>query len=233
MSSVAVVVPAAGLGTRMGAGQRKPYIQIDGQPILFHTLAQFARLDEVEEIVLVVHPHDVDDVRQEHAGRLAELKVKTVCAGGRERQHSVFNGLRETSPHCDVILIQDAVRPVIGPELIRQTIDAVRQHGAAIVATRVKETVKEVDEDGRIVATRPRAGLWLAQTPQGFRRDVIIEAYDAVIRRGLDITDDAEAVEAAGGTVYVVPGGYDNLKITTPEDLAIAEALIRARGTVR
>lgn len=233
MPSVSVVVPAAGLGTRMGAGPRKPYIEIEGQPILFHTLSQFAGLDEVEEIVLVVHPDDVSDIKDKHGDLFAQLKVKTVCAGGHERQHSVFNGLRKTSPQCDVVLIQDAVRPMVSRELIRQTIAAVEQHGAAIVAARVKETVKEVDEEGRIVATRPRARLWLAQTPQGFRRELILKAYEEVIRRGLDITDDAEVVEAIGGSVYVVPGGYDNLKITTPEDLAIAEALMGTRGPRR
>jgi len=214
----------------MGGDQRKPYLELDGEPILFRTLARFAVLDEVSEIILVVHPDDVDEVRSQHEPRLRELKVREICVGGQERQHSVHNGLRRTSPGCSIVLIHDAVRPVIGPELIRRTIAEAETHGAAIVAARVKETVKEADETGRIVATRPRENLWLAQTPQGFRREVILAAYESVIQQGLTITDDAQAVEATGGPVYLVEGGYDNVKITTPEDLAIAEALIE-RGS--
>lgn len=230
MPGVSLVVPAAGLGARMGASERKPYIHLRGQPIVFRTLARFAELDEIREIVLVVHPDDVESVQQQHGPALKQLKVSTVCAGGRERQDSVYNGLRHTSPECDVVLIQDAVRPIISGDLIRRTIAAVRRHGAAIVAAPVKETVKEVDDEGRIVATRPREGLWLAQTPQGFRRDLILAAHEAVQAQGMAITDDAQAVEAFGAPVYVVPGGYDNLKITTPEDLLIAEALIERQS---
>ena len=227
MPSVSVVVAAAGIGKRMGPGQRKPYLELDGEPILFRTLAQFASLDEVTEIILVVHPDSVDQVRTQYGPRLRQLKVREICAGGAERQHSVYNGLRHTSPDCSVVLTQDAVRPVIGPELIRRTIAEAEKRGAAIVAARVKETVKEADGAGRIVATRARENLWLAQTPQGFRREVILQAYESVTQQGLNITDDAQAVEATGGAVYLVEGGYDNIKITTPEDLAIAEALIK------
>ena len=230
MPAVSVVVPAAGIGKRMGPGQRKPYLGLDGEPILFRTLAPFASLDEVTETILVVHPDDVDEARTQYGPRLRQLKVREICAGGEERQHSVYNGLHHTSPDCSIVLIQDAVRPVIGPDLIRRTIAEAEKHGAAIVAARVRETVKEADDTGRIVATRPRENLWLAQTPQGFRREVILAAYESVIQQGLSITDDAQAVESVGGSVYIVEGGYDNVKITTPEDLAIAEALIKRKS---
>lgn len=230
MPQASVVVPAAGLGTRMRAGQRKPYIEIDGQPILLRTLGAFAGLDDVAEVVLTVHAEDVGRVQEDWGEELAALKVRTVCAGGTRRQDSVYNGLRQTSALCEVVLIHDAVRPLVSPALIRETIAAAAHHGAAIVAAKVKETVKEVDERGRIVATRPRQGLWLAQTPQGFRRALIIEAHDRARASGVDITDDAQAVELLGKPVFVVEGDYSNIKITTPEDLVLADALLRQRG---
>ncbi len=227
MPRVSAVVTAAGLGTRMQSATRKPYLEVGGRPILLRALEPFAAIRDIAEIIVVAHAEDVARLEQEWREELARLKVKAVCAGGERRQDSVWAGVLQTSPECDVVLIHDAVRPLVHAAVIRRTIAATLEHGAAIVAARVKETVKEVDASGRIVATRPREGLWLAQTPQGFRRGLIIRAHERVRETGAEITDDAQAVELLGEPVAVVEGDYDNIKITTPRDLAIADALAK------
>ncbi len=228
MPRVAVVVAAAGLGARMNARVRKPYLELAGRPILLRTLDRFAEIGDVREIVVAAHPDDVQFVRGRWAADLKRLKVSCVCPGGPRRQDSVYNALLRVSPDCELALVHDAARPLVRAEVIRRVIDIAAQTGAAIAAVRAKATVKQVDAQGRVVATPRRDRLWLAQTPQGFARGLLLRALEYARSLGVDVTDDAQAVELLGSPVTVVEGDDANLKITTPADLAAAEALWRA-----
>jgi len=223
---VALLVPAAGLGVRMGR-RRKPFLSLAGKPILFHTLARFARFrDRIAQTLIVVHPGDLAAVRDQWGRALhADYRVTDLVPGGARRQDSVMAGLAAVRPECRLVAIQDAVRPFVPPRAIAASLGAAETTGAAIVATPMKPTVKRV-ADACITATVDRSDLWCAQTPQVFRRQLIIDAYAAAERDGLDVTDDAQAVEHLGHPVAVVPGSDLNIKITTPDDLPLAEAIL-------
>ncbi len=228
---VALVVPAAGLGTRMG-GRRKPFLELAGKPILCHALDRFAPFrHRIAQTVVLLHPDDVAAARDAWAERLAaDYGVTDLVAGGARRQDSVRAGLARVEPACALVAVHDAVRPFVPTAAIAACLDAAERLGAAIVALPMKPTVKRV-ADARIAATVPRRDLWCAQTPQVFRRQLILDAYRAADRDGLDLTDDAQAVEHLGQPIAVVPGSDLNLKLTTPEDLELAEAIV-ARGLI-
>ncbi len=246
MTPFALLLPAAGVGTRMGG--RKTLLHLAGRPILLHTLDRFLPFRErMCQTIIVAHPDDVRAVADACPGA-------QVVAGGARRQDSVSAGLALLRPEAELVVIHDAVRPFVAPEAIAAALDAAEAAGAAIVATPMKPTVKRVAQDmsniypqitqtprsdsgsesvksvdhsaSRVVATVDRRDLWCAQTPQVFRRQLIIEAYTAAERDGLDATDDAQLVERLGRQVAIVPGSDLNLKITTPEDLALAEAIL-------
>ena len=224
MESITAIIPAAGRGQRMGADRPKQYLPLGGQPILWHVLSRLEASPLVTDIVLVVRREDMDYCRRE----LSESKVAAIVPGGAERSESVYRGLQETC--ADMVLVHDAVRPFISEELLERVVAATREHGAALPALPVVETIKEVADD-RVVGTPQRERLWQAQTPQGFERELLLRAYHAA---GTDVvaTDDAALVERLGHAVYVVPGEADNRKLTTPEDLAWAEWRVRAREEV-
>ena len=230
-SPVALLIPAAGLGTRMG-GQRKAFLELAGKPVLFHTLDRFARLrGRIRQTLIIVHPDDVDAVRREWGAVLVETyAVSEIVPGGARRQDSVLAGLARVDASCEIVAIQDAVRPFVPPSAIAACFDAAEDMGAALVATPMKPTVKQV-ADGRVLATVGRGNLWCAQTPQVFNRELILDAYAAAERDGLDVTDDAQVVEHFGHPVAVVPGSDLNIKLTTPEDLTLAEAIV-ANGLI-
>jgi 2-C-methyl-D-erythritol 4-phosphate cytidylyltransferase len=222
---ISLIVPAAGEGTRMKANVRKPFLTLAGRPILHHTLDRFRGFAGISQVILAVN--GVDFANNE--AFLAEMScfgVTDVVKGGATRTESVSNALAALAPGVEIVLIHDAVRPFVSLDVIHGVIEAAAKHGAAIAAAPVKDTVKRVS-GGLITGTVPRDSLYLAQTPQGFRREVIVAAY----RRAApaEFTDDAAVVEAAGGQVAVVPSTYDNFKITTPDDLALAKAVFAAR----
>jgi len=205
-----VVIPAAGTGVRMGGpmGRRKkPYLTICGRPMLHIVIDTLSHVSGCAEIIPVLHP----------------------ARGGATRQESAFAGLQMVRDDLDLVLIQDAVRPLVDPDVVRRVAEAAQRFGAAIAAVPATETVKEVAADGRIIATPARDTLWLARTPQGFRKELILRAYAAARRDGYCGTDDAELVERLGEDARVVEDVYGNLKITTEEDLAAAEAIYRWR----
>jgi len=224
----AVVVPAAGTGERMG-GRRKVFLKLCRKPILYHTIERLSQAAGCAELIPVLHPEDRAD-RTITARLRKRFGIKKVAVGGATRQESVLAGLEAVSPHLNLVLIHDAVRPLVDSEVVRQVAEAARRFGAAIAAVPASETVKQVEPPGRILGTPPRAGLWLARTPQGFRKDLILRAHYAARDGGFCATDDAQLVERLGCEVRVVQDSYDNLKITTAEDLAIAEAILRWRG---
>ncbi len=223
---VSAVLVGAGLGLRMGGPVKKPFLQIRGKPIFLYTIERFSQIDSISEIVLVVGEGETQSLRDQWRGDLDACKVKKIVAGGKRRQDSVYNGLCETGADTEIVLIHDIVRPLVRREHIEAVINKVRESGAAILAAPMKATVKETGSDLRIRRTVPRNNLWMAQTPQGFKRELILKAFNQFNATDREFTDDAQIVEMAGDPVYIVPGTDENIKITTPEDMRIAGALL-------
>lgn len=226
MSNTAVIL-AAGLGKRMQAGHNKQFIEICGQSVLTHTLTVFAQIPEIAKIVLVVRAGE-EDTCQNMIPEIAENKT-VLAIGGKERQDSVHNGIRAITWECEYILIHDGARPLVTEEVIRRTLLAAQNSGAAICAVPVKDTIKQADSDGNVLATIPRESLWAAQTPQVFQADLIRRAYENAYVHNHYGTDDASLVEYLGEKIKIVTGDYENIKITTLEDIPTAEQILQKR----
>lgn len=228
--SATVIIPAAGLGRRMGASQNKQYLQLAGKPIVAHTLELFENHPLIEKIYLVLPGAEIDFFNHSLLPSLQLTKLAPIIAGGEERQDSVSNALQQLkidrASADSIVLIHDGARPLFNPTLIAELIDCAATRGAAVCAVPVKDTIKQV-ENHQIWLTPERKTLWQAQTPQAFRFELIFQAYQKAAAANAHGTDDASLVERLGETVMVVEGEYRNLKITTPEDLCIAEALLK------
>ena len=224
--SVGVVIPAAGQGKRMGTKESKQFLLFHQKPILLHTLDVFEFHPEIDEIVVVVRENEIERT-QKLIDMQGYKKVCKIVAGGRERQESVFLGLKDLS--TDLVLVHDAVRPFVTEKAVTRLISEIRVYDAAILAVPVKDTVKKVDESN-VLETLERRQLWAVQTPQGFRRELLVEAHTQAEKEADFATDDAALVEKLGINVRVVDGEYTNIKITTPEDLLFAEAIYRMKG---
>jgi 2-C-methyl-D-erythritol 4-phosphate cytidylyltransferase len=220
---VSVVIPAAGAGKRMGAPLAKQFLALQGTPILLRTLERFDSAPEVDEIVVAAAAEEVGAVL-ELVRSHALKKVRAVVPGGKERQDSVWNALEATA--CDIVLVHDAVRPFVSHHLISSVATAALRTGAAVAAVAPKETIKISDGSGTVLSTPDRTHLWIAQTPQGFAYDLLVEAYRQAQKEGFYGTDDASLVERLGIKVVLVEGSYDNIKITTPEDVELAERIL-------
>jgi 2-C-methyl-D-erythritol 4-phosphate cytidylyltransferase len=227
MRKAVAIVPAAGAGTRMGGRQPKQYLAFGGAPLLVHTLRVLARCPSVEGAVIAV-PVDRIDVTRALLRRFRVPRVLEVVAGGEERQDSVRLALEAAPPEPGWIVVHDAVRPLITSDLVERVLAAARIPGAATCGWPVRETVKSV-RDSVVERTLPRDGLWLTQTPQAFRRELLREAHDKAARDGVRATDDAMLIERLGGRVAMVQGLAQNIKITTPEDLKTARGLLGGR----
>ena len=222
-AKVGAVIAAAGSGQRMGEVD-KLFFSILGKPLLAYVIDVFQKSGVIHQIVIVLNEANLERGRKLVEER-GYSKVIGICLGGEQRQDSVAQGL-ERLKDCGWIVIHDGARPCLNPVLIEQGLEQAQETGAAIAAVRVKETIKIVKADGSIRRTPRRDSLWVAQTPQVFRSDIIMEAYR---QRDREVTDDAALVEALGYKVKVYMGSYDNIKVTTPEDLALAEAILRNR----
>ena len=224
---VSVIFPAAGRGKRMKAGMNKVFLELSGIPILVRTLLRFSSCTEVDNLVVVVGEDEVAFVRG-ILERVPGLKPWQVAAGGSERQYSVWNGIQaiEDASDDDIVLVHDAARPLVPVEVIRETIQSVREHGGAIAAVPAKNTIKICDDKQQVVETPDRSRLWEIQTPQGFRRDILVRANEQALKDGFLGTDDASLVERCGYPVYIVNSDYRNIKITTPEDIVVAKAFL-------
>ncbi|WP_059174105.1 2-C-methyl-D-erythritol 4-phosphate cytidylyltransferase [Bacillus sp. FJAT-27445] len=223
-----VILPAAGRGKRMGAGINKLLLDLNSVPVLIHTLLIFESDEECEGMILVVNP----DEQAEMKGLLDEYKIRKPIAfakGGAERQQSVYNGLKKAGD-SRLILVHDAARPFITIGLIRKLCEAAVRDGAAVLAVPVKDTVKKVSGN-HVAETIERSSLWAVQTPQAFRISVLHEAHERAERDGFLGTDDASLVERLHHPVAVVQGDYNNIKLTTREDLVFAEAILKQRGS--
>jgi 2-C-methyl-D-erythritol 4-phosphate cytidylyltransferase len=226
---VTVLIPAAGMGKRMAAGINKQYLNLGGKPILAHTLDIFEKAPFVDDIFVIVPEDEIAYCRENVIESYRFRKVRQIVAGGRERQQSVFNGLKAAEGlHADdVVVIHDGVRPFVPVEAVRNSVETARETDGALVAVPVKDTVK-IAVGGVVVDTPDRGNIWLAQTPQTFRYGIIREAYENAESDGFLGTDDASLVERAGKKVHIVMGDYRNIKITTPEDMLLAEAFLKA-----
>ena len=226
----ALICVAAGAGTRLGVDLPKAFVLLDGQPMYRYALACFAhRVDLVEVVLVVPQGHSARDIESAWDLGQAHPHGHTVV-GGRWRTDSVRAGLAALDTPARWVAIHDAARPLTEPGAIDAVLSAAYTHGAAMAATPVRDTLKQVADDSRIVGTVPRAGLWQAQTPQVFRRDWITQAYAQLgPEQGADVTDDAELVERLGHTVHVIDATIENIKITYPSDLAMAEMILARR----
>lgn len=223
------LVAAAGRGERMGSGTRKQFLDLAGRPILARTIAVFEECPEVDAVVLVVAPEDVEYCWEKMVQPYRFAKVTRVVAGGPDRSRSVWLGLQTLDPCTELVLVHDGVRPLVPPNLVAEVIGAARHHGAAVLAVPVKDTIKEADAGGFVARTPERGQLWASQTPQVFEYGLLIRAYRRFLEQeGAGSTDDAMLVEALGHAVKLVPGAYRNIKITTGEDLAVARALLES-----
>jgi 2-C-methyl-D-erythritol 4-phosphate cytidylyltransferase len=239
---VFVIIPAAGLGTRMAsapaskgkkAGPSKQFAAIGGTPILIHTLRKFAAAPQVTEICIALRKEEIAGFREgleKDAKDILKKKVELVV-GGEHRQESVANALAsiKAAPD-DIVLVHDAVRPFVTPEIIKEVIAAAEKYGAAIAGMPAVDTVKQVERtaDGALIKTTiPRERVVMAQTPQGFRYEVLKKAFDEATADGFTGTDEASLVERSGGKVAVVMGSQKNIKITTPDDLELAEFFLK------
>ncbi|MBU0665672.1 MAG: 2-C-methyl-D-erythritol 4-phosphate cytidylyltransferase [Proteobacteria bacterium] len=224
MPSVAAIIPAAGSGTRMGLGHPKQYHCLAGTPILIHTIRAFVSVTSVSRIIVVVPKDFIAETRQ----LLTEYKLTadtiTVTAGGRRRQDSVLAGMECLTDATEVVLVHDGARPLVRPELIQRCLEAAWQHGAAIAAIPVKDTLKRAHPDGTIACTVDRHELWQAQTPQAVKFSLLKEAYARLDDK--DVTDEAALLEQAGMAVTLIEGSETNIKITRPDDLILAEKIM-------
>ncbi|MCK4908616.1 MAG: 2-C-methyl-D-erythritol 4-phosphate cytidylyltransferase [Planctomycetes bacterium] len=221
---VCIIIPAAGRSTRMGPrGLNKPYLVWRGKSVLSHILYTFNKVPRIREIIVAINPTDRQKAYRviKQAGKLKNIAIKLV-KGGRERQDSVFNALKIVDPDSQIILVHDAARPFIKLSEIKRVIQATRRTGAAVLGQPVVDTIKRVNIKSRKISEtlQPRAELWRAQTPQGFKKNILLKVYRLAKRKGLKATDDSWLVEKLGSTpVTMVPGRADNRKITVPEDM--------------
>ena len=224
----AAIVLAAGAGKRMNSSVPKQYMTLAGKPVLYYSLKAFED-SKVSEIVLVVGAGEVEYCRKNIVEAFGFTKVRAVVEGGRERYHSVFEGLKAVE-NADYVLIHDGARPFVDSAMICHSMETVVSCNACVVGMPVKDTIKVVGKDGFVETTPDRSSLWQMQTPQTFSYPLIYEAYRKVIEEGCEkITDDAMVVEkACGSRVKIIEGSYYNIKITTPEDIPVAEAFLCA-----
>lgn len=231
MHRVGAVVLAGGQGRRMQSDVQKQYMMLGGRPLIVYALEAFEK-SAVDEIVLVTGAGEETYAKQEIVDTYGITKVTAVVAGGKERCHSVYEGLKALK-HCDYVLIHDGARPLVTEAIILRAIEGAKDHQACVIGMPVKDTIKVSDNAGFAESTPDRAHLWQIQTPQAFSYPLVRGAYDAVMSDpGLQkgITDDAMVVESCTSCkVKLIEGSYENLKVTTPEDMILAEALLRRR----
>ncbi|HDS09087.1 MAG TPA: 2-C-methyl-D-erythritol 4-phosphate cytidylyltransferase, partial [Firmicutes bacterium] len=218
MKNVAIIA-AGGSGKRMGAEMPKQYLLLSGKPILLHTLNKFEDALSIDAIILVLPQNDIDYVKKEIVDKQGISKVTDMIAGGKERQDSVRNAIDLIDDDTEIVVIHDGARPFITTELINLSVERALEEGAVALGVPVKDTVKSVNDRGIIRKTLDRDTIWIAQTPQAFQREVICEAYRKAYKNNYSATDDSCLVERLGIEVRMITGSYDNIKITTKDDI--------------
>lgn len=235
---VVALLPSAGKGKRIGEGVKKPFLPLGDRPILAETIDRIHCVEQIAEIIPILQECDMEICITDIVERYGFHKIKRIAPGGEERQDSVYNGLKFVDHTADLVLIHDGVRPFIMKDLIEELINKAIEGAGAILGVPVKETIKEISsnpsglpiakggEGGFVKKTYRRNILWSIQTPQVFPYRIILEAYERAYRDNFYSTDDSSLVERIGGKVRVVMGSYDNIKITTPEDLLLGEIIL-------
>lgn len=227
MSKSAAIVLAAGQGKRMHSSVQKQFLLLDGKPLIFYGLDAFEN-SPIDQIVLVTGLDEISYCQTEIVEKYRFSKVTHIVSGGKERYHSVYEGLK-AAEGADYVLIHDGARPLLTKEIISRTLKGAEEYGACVAGMPVKDTIKTVDSDGFVAATPDRSRLWQIQTPQAFSYQWIRQAYDKLFSREeyqQGITDDAMVLETMSShRVKLIEGSYSNIKVTTPEDMAVAEAL--------
>ena len=224
---ISAIVLAAGSGSRMQSSKKKQFMEIKGKPLVWYSLFAFEKYG-VDEIILVTGSEDIDFCKKEIVEKYNFTKVKDIVAGGKERYESVYNGLKHISG--DIVLIHDGARPVLTNEIIERGINGAIKDNACVVGVPVKDTIKVIDNNNKIVDTPKRSSLIAIQTPQIFTFNKYVEAMNCAKTQGKDFTDDCKLLENINEDVYVVIGDYSNIKITTPDDIPLAESILKLRG---
>ena len=227
MAKVTALIPCAGQGKRMVAAVNKPYLEVYDRPLLAYTLDKFQSHSLVDEIILIAKSDEVEYCQREIVQKYGFTKVRSVVAGGLERQDSVRAGLAVVDEEAEWIIVHDGVRPLVTAETITLALNTAFVYQTAVVGVPVKDTIKIVRADLSVQETPDRTSLWHVQTPQVFRKDILLEAYEQAYLLGWRGTDDAVLVEKSGGQVRMVRGEYTNIKVTTPEDLLYVKEMIR------
>lgn len=225
MSRNCAIILAAGKGSRMGQNINKQYLEIKDHPILYYTLKAFTLCDCIDEIIVVVAEGEMEYCRQEIINKYNFLKVVDVIIGGIERQDSVLNGLMAVH-NCEIVLIHDGARPFINESIIKNAILYANLYGATACGVKPKDTIKIVDSSGFSMKTPDREMLFCVQTPQAFKYDLILKCHMKISKEGVRVTDDTMVVERYGNKVYLYEGSYNNIKVTTPEDLELGKQIL-------
>ena len=223
-----VVIVAAGTGSRMNMGINKQFIKLEGKEIIAYTIEKFYNNSNIEDIVVVVKEDESEFFKKEILDKYNFKNVK-IAYGGKERQDSVYNGLKLLDEKCDVVLIHDGARPFVSDKIIDKSIEEAKEHKAIVVGVPVKDTIKVIDNDKNIVDTPNRSVLWAVQTPQTFDNNILIDAYKDAFKNKFYGTDDAMLVERIGYKVKMLEGSYNNIKITTQEDLNVGSQILRVQ----
>lgn len=223
-----VVIVAAGTGSRMNMGINKQFIKLEGKEIIAYTIEKFYNNSNIEDIVVVVKEDESEFFKKEILDKYNFKNVK-IAYGGKERQDSVYNGLKLLDEKCDVVSIHDGARPFVSDKIIDKSIEEAKEHKAIVVGVPVKDTIKVIDNDKNIVDTPNRSVLWAVQTPQTFDYNILIDAYKDAFKNKFYGTDDAMLVERIGYKVKMLEGSYNNIKITTQEDLNVGSQILRVQ----
>lgn len=213
-----VVIVAAGSGSRMKRDINKQFIKLDGKEIIAYTIEKFYKSEDIDDIVIVIKESEEKYFIENIINKYGFDNIK-LAYGGKERQDSVYNGIKKLNSNCEIVLIHDGARPFVNEDIIKNSIEEAKENNAVVVGVPVKDTIKVVDSDGNIVDTPNRSLLWSVQTPQSFKYEIITKAYEYAYSNDYYGTDDAMLVEHIGYNVKMIEGSYDNIKITTEEDL--------------
>lgn len=220
------IVVAGGRSNRMGPDVDKAFLSLGPKPVFIHALMAYEKCRDIDEVVLVVRKERIESARCA-VQMFGCNKVRTIVAGGSQRQASVCNGMAEMSDDVEIVVVHDGVRPCVTPALISSTIKSAKKYGSGVAAVKITDTVKEVPRGQIIAKTIDRTKLWRVQTPQSFKKDLLKKAFEFVNKKRLKVTDEASAVELISKTVRIVESSSSNIKITTPDDLVLAAALMR------
>ncbi len=220
------IIVAAGKSERMGTDVDKAFLSLGTRPVLTYSLMAFEQCPMIDGVILVVRKD-----RLESARGLVQVfgcsKVRKIVAGGMTRQVSVRNGLKELGDDVDIVAIHDGARPCVTPRIIEETVRLAKRHGSGVAAVKITDTIKDVERNMVVTCTVDRTKLWAVQTPQTFSVELLNKAYGFVEKKKMTVTDEASAVETLGEKVYLAPSSLSNIKITTPEDLALAAMILK------